>query len=315
MNAVNSSKEEQTQGHVLIVGSLNMDLVGRAPRLPKPGETLSGTTFATIAGGKGGNQAVAAARLGAKVAMIGATGADSYGDILRAGLAAEGIDGSGVATVANVATGVAMIIVDDASQNAILIIPGANGTVTPAAISQHEALIRAADVVVCQLEVPHDTVFAALQSARRLGKVTVLNPAPVSAPLPVAWLAEADYLIPNEIEAATLSGIPVDSPQDACIAAQRLRAMGARNVLITLGSRGLVSLTGEDTVHYPGTPVKAVDTTAAGDTFAGGFAAALARGATVHDAILLGQRAAAISVTRAGAQPSIPYLHEVESQA
>ncbi|GGP27460.1 ribokinase [Silvimonas amylolytica] len=315
MNAVNSSNNEQKAGHVLIVGSLNMDLVGRAPRLPKPGETLSGTSFATIAGGKGGNQAVAAARLGAHVAMIGATGADSYGAALRAGLADEGINCSGIATQADVPTGVAMIIVDDASQNAILIVPGANGEVMPAAIARHEALVAAADVVVCQLEVPHDTVLAALQAARRLGKVTVLNPAPVSAPLPESWLPEVDYLIPNEIEAATLSGIPVDSPQDACIAAQRLRALGARNVLITLGARGLVALTGDDMAHYPGTPVKAVDTTAAGDTFTGGFSAALARGASVHDAILLGQRAAAISVTRAGAQPSIPFLHEVEQQA
>ncbi|GGP19699.1 ribokinase [Silvimonas iriomotensis] len=315
MNAVNSNKDEHKAGHVLIVGSLNMDLVGRAPRLPKPGETLSGTSFATIAGGKGGNQAVAAARLGAHVAMIGATGADSYGAALRAGLADEGINCSGITTRANTPTGVAMIIVDDASQNAILIVPGANGEVTPAAIKQHEALVATADVVVCQLEVPHDTVLAALQTARRLGKVTILNPAPVSEPLLASWLPEVDYLIPNEIEAATLSGIAVDSPQDACIAAQRLRALGARNVLITLGARGLVALTGEDMAHYPGTPVKAIDTTAAGDTFTGGFAAALARGASVHDAILLGQRAAAISVTRAGAQPSIPYLHEVEQTA
>lgn len=316
MTAAKSQTETMTApGRVVVIGSLNMDLVGRAARLPRPGETLAGSSFSTIAGGKGGNQAVAAARLGAQVTMLGAVGADAYGAQLVAGLQAEGIDCQRVHTSAAAATGVAMIIVDEGSQNAILIIPGANALVDTAAISAAEATLVAADIVVCQLEIPYPAVLAALQAGRRLGKTTILNPAPVSAALPADWLSQIDYLIPNEIEAATLSGITVDSPQDACIAAQRLRTLGARNVIITLGERGLVALIGEDVAHYPGTPVQAVDTTAAGDTFTGGFAAALANGATPHAAILLGQSAAAISVTRKGAQPSIPYLHELEPQS
>ncbi|MDR3428480.1 ribokinase [Silvimonas sp.] len=315
MTAVKHQTEAAVPGRVVVIGSLNMDLVGRAERLPHPGETLAGTSFATIAGGKGGNQAVAAARLGAQVTMLGAVGADAYGAQLVNGLKAENIDCQGVARIADAATGVAMIIVDEASQNAILIIPGANARVDVAAINGAEPVLAAADVVVCQLETPYQAVLTALQAGRRLGKTTILNPAPVTAALPGDWLSQIDYLIPNEIEAATLSGIAVDSPQDACIAAQRLRTLGARNVIITLGARGLVALIDNDVAHYPGTPVHAVDTTAAGDTFTGGFAAALANGATPHAAIVVGQSAAAISVTRAGAQPSIPYLHELEHQA
>ncbi|HDR9158344.1 TPA: ribokinase, partial [Burkholderia vietnamiensis] len=199
-------------GRVTVVGSLNMDLVVRAPRLPLPGETLAGHTYAQAAGGKGGNQAVAAARLGAQVAMIGCVGADAHGAALRAGLEAEGIDCSRVATSASASTGVALIVVDDASQNTIVIVAGGNGEVTPATVAQHEAAIAAADVLICQLETPPDAVFAALSAGRRLGRTVVLNPAPAVAPLPDGWLPLVDYLIPNEVEAAALTGLPVREP-------------------------------------------------------------------------------------------------------
>jgi ribokinase len=289
-----------------------MDLVARAPRLPHPGETLAGRTFAQVAGGKGGNQAVAAARLGAQVSMLGCVGADANGAQLRAGLEAEGIDCVAVET-GREATGVALIIVDDASQNAIVIVAGSNGEVTPDTIARHEAVLAAADVVICQLETPLDTVQAALTTARRLGKTVILNPAPATGPLPAEWLPLIDYLIPNELEAATLTGLPVGSPEEAATAAAVLRAAGARNVLVTLGPRGVqAALEGAAPALYDAPKVKAVDTTAAGDTFIGGFAAQLAQGASVDAAIRFAQRAAALSVTRAGAQPSIPTRVEVE---
>lgn len=302
----------ETRARVAVVGSLNMDLVARAPRLPHPGETLAGRTFAQVAGGKGGNQAVAAARLGAQVSMLGCVGADANGAQLRAGLEAEGIDCAAVET-GREATGVALIVVDDASQNAIVIVAGSNGEVTPETIARHEAVLAAADVVICQLETPLDTVQAALATARRLGKTVILNPAPATGPLPAEWLPLIDYLIPNELEAATLTGLPVGSPEEAATAAAVLRAAGARNVLVTLGPRGVqAALEGAAPALYDAPKVKAVDTTAAGDTFIGGFAAQLAQGASVDAAIRFAQRAAALSVTRAGAQPSIPTRAEVE---
>ena len=304
---------QQTRSRVTVVGSLNMDLVARAPRLPHPGETLAGRTFAQVAGGKGGNQAVAAARLGARVSMLGCVGADANGAQLRAGLEAEGIDCAALETGTQ-ATGVALIVVDDASQNAIVIVAGSNGEVTPETIARHEAALAAADVVICQLETPPATVRAALAAARRLGKTVILNPAPATGPLPADWLPLIDYLIPNELEAATLTGLPVASPEDAARAAAALRAAGARNVLVTLGPRGVhATLDGGAATLYDAPRVAAVDTTAAGDTFIGGFAAQLAQGASVDAAIRFAQRAAALSVTRAGAQPSIPTRAELDA--
>ncbi|MFL6704814.1 MAG: PfkB family carbohydrate kinase, partial [Paraburkholderia graminis] len=251
------------------------------------------------------------ARLGAQVSMLGCVGADANGAQLRAGLEAEGIDCAALET-GREATGVALIVVDDASQNAIVIVAGSNGEVTPETIARHEAVLAAADVVICQLETPLATVHAALAAARRLGKTVILNPAPATGPLPAEWLPLIDYLIPNELEAATLTGLPVGSPEEAATAAAVLRAAGARNVLVTLGPRGVqAALEGAAPVLYDAPKVEAVDTTAAGDTFIGGFAAQLAEGADVDAAIRFAQRAAALSVTRAGAQPSIPTRAEL----
>jgi ribokinase len=303
------------QGRVAVVGSLNMDLVVRSPRMPQPGETLVGQTFAQVPGGKGGNQAVAAARLGARVSMIGRIGHDGNGAQLKQGLEDEGIDCTGVSTDAALPTGVALIIVDDASQNSIVIVAGSNGALTPALIAERESTIAEADVVVFQLETPSDTVLAAMQTARRHGRTVVLNPAPVTSPLPAGWLEATDFVIPNEIEAAALSGVTVDTPDAARRAACVLREQGARNVIITLGSQGVFVLAEHDAndggTHYPARKVNAVDTTAAGDTFVGGFSATLASGGSIDDAVRFGLAAAALSVTRAGAQPSIPHLGEV----
>jgi ribokinase len=303
-------------GRVTVIGSMNMDLVARAPRLPRVGETLTGRGFALNPGGKGANQAVAAARLGAQVAMIGRVGSDANGDALVRALQAEGIDCSAVTTSTSAPTGVALIVVDDASQNAIVIVPGSNGELRPSAIAEHDALLASADVVVCQMEVPSDTVLATLATARRLGKIVILNPAPVTGPLPDEWYEALDYLIPNELEAAALTGVPVDSPGGARVAAERLHERGAANVLITLGAQGVFALAAgahgaTDVTHYPAPRVSALDTTAAGDTFVGALAAALAGGRALPDAVRFAQSAAALSVTRAGAQPSIPGWREL----
>jgi ribokinase len=303
-----------------------MDLVIRAPRLPSAGETLAGRSYGKVPGGKGGNQAVAAARLGAQVTMIGRVGNDDNGAQLIAELRRDGIDCTGVATDPDLPTGVAMIVVDDVGQNAIVIVAGSNGALTPAAMAEHEAAIEEADVLVCQLEVPGETVLAAMQRARTAGGTVVLNPAPVTGPLSRAWLEAADFLIPNEVEASVLSGVNVDSPESARHAAMTLQQCGARNVIITLGSRGVFVLaegegagaahsngSGNATLgmHYLPKQVEAIDTTAAGDTFVGGLCAALAAKRPLEEAVQFGQAAAAISVTRAGAQTSIPYLSEI----
>ena len=296
---------------VVVVGSLNMDLVTRASRLPRAGETLVGQTFSTVPGGKGANQAVASARLGAEVAMVGCVGSDAYGTQLRDALQVEGIDCQAVSIVDG-SSGVALIVVDDNSQNAIVIVAGSNGQLTPASLQAFDAVLQAADVIICQLEVPMETVGYALKRGRELGKTVILNPAPASAPLPAEWYASIDYLIPNESEASALSGVTVDSLDSAKVAATQLIKAGAGKVIITLGAEGALFTDGQVFEHLPAPKVKAVDTTAAGDTFVGGFAAALANGKREAEAIRFGQVAAALSVTRAGAQPSIPTLHDVQ---
>jgi ribokinase len=303
------------QAKVVIVGSLNMDLVTRAPRLPRAGETLAGQSFVTVPGGKGANQAVAAARLGASVAMIGCVGDDAYGEQLRAALLAEGVDCQAVTPVSGESTGVALIVVDDSSQNAIVIVAGGNGHVTASVVDSFDALLCQAEVIICQLEVPLDTVGHVLKRGHELGKTVILNPAPASGPLPAQWFAWIDYLIPNESEATALTGLPVDSTASADAAATALLDAGVSKVIVTLGEQGALFASKSRSEHFPAPKVQPIDTTAAGDTFVGGFAAALADGKSESDAIRFGQVAAALSVTRSGAQPSIPTFAEVQACA
>ncbi len=303
------------QAKVVIVGSLNMDLVTRAPRLPRAGETLAGQSFVTVPGGKGANQAVAAARLGASVAMVGCVGDDAYGEQLRTALLAEGIDCQAVTRIDGESTGVALIVVDDSSQNAIVIVAGGNGHVTASVVDSFDALLSGAEVIICQLEVPLDTVGHVLKRGHELGKTVILNPAPASGPLPAEWFAWIDYLIPNESEATALTGLPVDSTASADAAASALLKAGVSKVIVTLGEQGALFASPSRSEHFPAPKVQPVDTTAAGDTFVGGFAAALADGKSESDAIRFGQVAAALSVTRSGAQPSIPTIAEVQASA
>ncbi|MBV4542128.1 ribokinase [Pseudomonas vlassakiae] len=296
---------------VVVVGSLNMDLVARAQRLPRAGETLAGEHFFTVPGGKGANQAVAVARLGGSVAMVGNVGDDAYGQQLRQALEVEGIDCQAVSVCPGVSSGVALITVDAASQNCIVIIPGGNGLLTPESVQRFDALLQAAEVIICQLEVPVETVAWTLARGRELGKQVILNPAPATGPLPADWFAHIDYLTPNESEAEALAGERVDDLDSARRAGERLLQLGAGKVIITLGAQGALFVSRDGSQHFPAPKVRPLDTTAAGDTFIGGFAAALVQGKGEAEAIAFGQRAAALSVTRAGAQPSIPYLAEL----
>jgi ribokinase len=300
---------------IVVIGSINMDLVLRVPRMPLPGETLTGGAFRTIPGGKGANQAVACARLSGKVAgaqqvaMVGCVGDDAFGATLRAALVGDGIIDSHITTLPGVASGIASILVDDNGQNSIVIAGGANDLLSPAHIDAAKELIEQADIVVLQLETPMATVVHAIKLARSMGKTVVLNPAP-AASLPDGVLELVDYLIPNEIEAAMLAGVSPDGA-DAKALAAALKKLGSDNVIITLGSKGVhASLYGGD-YDFPADVVQAVDTTAAGDTFIGGFVAGLASGMDEAEAIQQGQRAAAWSVTKPGAQTSIPHLHEL----
>ncbi|MDO8051468.1 ribokinase [Janthinobacterium sp. SUN211] len=300
---------------IVVIGSINMDLVLRVPRMPLPGETLTGGAFRTIPGGKGANQAVACARLSGKVAgaqqvaMVGCVGDDAFGATLRSALVGDGIIDSHITTLPGVASGIASILVDDNGQNSIVIAGGANDLLSPAHIDAAQGLIEQADIVVLQLETPMATVVHAIKLARSLGKTVVLNPAP-AASLPDGVLELVDYLIPNEIEAAMLAGVSPDGA-DARALAAALQKLGSDNVIITLGSKGVhAALYGGD-YTFPAEVVQAVDTTAAGDTFIGGFVAGLASGMDEAEAIQQGQRAAAWSVTKPGAQTSIPHLHEL----
>jgi len=300
---------------IVIIGSINMDLVLRVPRMPLPGETITGGEFRTIPGGKGANQAVACARLrGADmpVAMIGCLGDDAFGQQLRAALRDDGVDDRHISTIAGTASGIASIQVDDNGQNSIVIAAGANEALSPAHIDAARDLIAQAQIVVLQLETPLATVQHAISVARALGKTVVLNPAPAQA-LPTALLAQIDYLIPNEIEAAMLANVaPIgDDQQQLNDLVSRLRAHGSSKLLITLGSKGVYAALDGEAQHFPAQVTKAIDTTAAGDTFIGGFVAALAEGRSEAEAIAYGQRAAALSVARAGAQTSIPYRREL----
>lgn len=296
---------------VVVVGSLNMDLVVRAQQLPQPGQTLAASHFATASGGKGANQAVAAARSGAQVSMIGCVGDDANGRALRQALLDDGIDCDGVTTDAQAPTGVALITVDSSGQNTIMIVAGANGCLSAEQVDAMEAALQAASVVVCQLEVPEAVVGHTLARARALGKIVILNPAPATGPLPAQWLPWIDYLVPNESEAQLLSGVPVTGRQGAEAAAKVLLQRGAGKVLLTLGAAGALLAGSEGIQDFPAFKVQAVDATAAGDTFTGAFAASLAQGCAEVEAIRFAQQAAALSVTQEGAQPSIPHRQHV----
>jgi ribokinase len=293
-------------GKILVVGSLNMDLVVNSPRHPQIGETILGGKFATFPGGKGANQAVAAARMGASVSMIGRVGKDGFGaDLLRVA-EQDGIDISHISLDEREATGIALITVDSQGRNTIVVASGANLALLPEHVQAASEAFTRADVLVAQLENPLDTVSEAILLAAQHGLQVVLNPAPAQ-PLPAKLLAKVDYFIPNEGEAMQISGT-----ESLEAAIPKLLDMGVRNLMITLGEQGVLVVKQDSRQHIPAYPVQAVDTVAAGDAFVGAFAAGLAEGMALEQAVCLGNAAAAISVTRPGAQPSLPFRSEVD---
>jgi ribokinase len=298
--------------NIVIVGSLNMDLIVRTPRLPAPGETVLGQSFTTAPGGKGANQAVAAVRLGGPVKLLGRVGADEFGKSLRAGLNAVGVDTQSVTEDTEAATGVALITVDEQGQNTVIVAPGANARVARSDVDAAVSVLRHARVLVAQLEIPLDTVTHAIQRARNWNVMTILNPAPAQT-LARELLTFVDVLIPNEAEAAQLTGIAVTDPSSAQEAANALKQMGARRVIVTLGSQGAVWVDENGAAqHLPAFPVKATDATASGDAFVGALAAALAREKDWVTALREATAAGALATTKPGAQPSLPTRAELD---
>ncbi len=296
---------------VCVVGSANLDFTVALPRLPRVGETVSAGTLLVNRGGKGANQAVAARRLGAEVRMIGCLGDDDSGALMRRGLAAEGIGVDGLVTAPGVATGTALIFVDREGRNQIGVAPGANHSLTVEMTRASEEAIGWAQVVVCQLEVPVPVVRWALETARRRGVPTVLNPAPVQE-LSDELLGLVTYLTPNEGEAEALTGIEVDDLDSGRQAAARLCARGAGTVIITLGEQGALVFDGSSAVHCEAFPVEVVDTTGAGDAFNGALAVGLAAGGSLEQVIPFASAAAALQCTRRGAQDGLPHRADVE---
>ena len=299
---------------IIIIGSLNADLVVRVDRFPIPGETVRGRRFEVFAGGKGGNQAVAAARLGGQVAMVGQVGGDSQGAWLRTSLEQAGVDAQLIGTDDSVSSGVALITTDADGQNEIVVVAGANGTFTPDRLAPALPVLRRASVALVQLEIPMATVERAAAEVRAAGGALLLDPAP-AADVSDQLLALATLVTPNESELAALSGTALDATLtdegiDRC--AGRLLTRGASAVLVKVGARGARLVTASRRQSWPACAVQVVDTTAAGDAFNGALAVALAERADLDDAIRFACAAGALSVTRAGAQSSMPTRDEVD---
>jgi ribokinase len=299
---------------ILVIGSLNMDLVAVAPRIPVISETIIGTSFLSEPGGKGANQAYAAAQLGGNVAMLGSIGNDEFGKQMRKNLEAVGCDASKI-LVEPGSSGIALIFVDSVGQNSIIVVPGANNALTPQHVASAFEHLADVKIVLLQLEIPIESVLAAAQAARRLGATVILDPAPAPASaLPVELLRNVDILTPNETEAAILAGLaPANlEPAQAAEIGKRLLRMGASLVVLKLGSQGCMIVDEESSVLIPAPIVEAKDTTAAGDVFNAGLAVALSEGLDLSAACRFANHAAALSVTRFGAQAAAPHRTDVD---
>lgn len=294
---------------IVVVGSINMDFVVTAPRIPVVGETLTGADFQTHPGGKGANQAVAVARLGYPVAMIGMVGSDAVGEQLRKALKDAGV-GVGAVGVADGSSGVASITVSAAGENAIVVVPGANAKVSAEYLDRHEELIGIAGMVLAQLEIPTETIVHLAEICARRGVPLMLDPAP-ACKLPAGIMGRVAWFTPNQTEAGFYAA-GVDGSTSAEESVERLRALGCRGVVLKMGERGAYVAAPDGAAAYvPAFRVEAVDTTAAGDAFNGGFAVALMRGLSVVESARFGAAVAAVSVTRAGAQSAMPSMEEV----
>lgn len=296
---------------ILVFGSSNTDMIIRLDRIPRPGETILGGAFSTAAGGKGANQAVGAARAGGLVTFVARVGRDMFGEQAVAGFVKDGINVGHIVRDAAAPSGVALIFVAKDGENSIAVASGANGALAPSDVRKAKGAFASAAVLVMQLETPLATVQAAADLAAQAGVPVILNPAPAQ-PLPASLLQRVSILTPNETEAELLTGIKVDDAASAAKAAAKLRKLGVQTVIITLGARGAFIADAGGSQLVPGFKVKAVDTTAAGDIFNGALAVALAEGRPLVDAVRFANAAAALSVTKLGAQPSAPLRREIE---
>ena len=296
--------------NIVVVGSLNMDLVIRAAHIPKPGETILGTDFQTIPGGKGANQAVAAARLGGKVSMVGRVGEDPFAKVLLQNLKTVGVDVNHIQSDPDAASGVALIVVDDRGENSIVVGSGANMLLSEKDVEAAESVISDADVLVMQLEVPLEVVIRAAGIARANDVVVILNPAPARS-LPTELLDLVNILVPNESETALLSGLPARSQTELETAASFLLDSGIQTVVITMGNRGALMADSKKVKLFEAYEVQPVDTTAAGDAFVAGLGVALGNGKTLPEAVRWGNAAGALATLRFGAQTSLPMDVEV----
>ncbi len=294
---------------IVVVGSLNADLVVRSPRFPKPGETIQGEDLATIPGGKGANQAVAAARLGADVAMVGCVGADAFGSMLIENLKRNHVDTKRVLRDGSAATGTAIIVVDSNGENSIILSPGANGRIKSRDIEQ--GALMGAKLLLLQFEIPMDAVVHAARLAKEQKVKVIVNPAP-ARDMPDELLKYTDYLLPNETELALLTGKDMNDKASLEAAAQSLVKRGVPNVIVTLGGRGALIVTRLRKKYVSSYKVRTVDTTGAGDAFIGGLAFALTNRKSLEDAVQYGCACGALATTKFGAQPSLPTAEEVK---
>jgi len=295
---------------VVVVGSINMDLVTRCKRAPKGGETLLGEEFSQVPGGKGANQAVAIGKLGTNVIMLGKIGKDSFGKDMLASMEKNGVNIQHIEE-GEKATGIAKIIVEESGQNRILVVAGANSEVDKEYVDRHLAAIKESDIVVTQLEIPIETVEYTLKKAKEFGKITILNPAPARE-LSDEIIKNSDFIIPNESELALITGMAVETEEEIKKAGKKLLDMGVKNLIITLGSKGSLHLNRDKCEFHSAYKVKAIDTTAAGDSFIGGVVREL-NGDNISEAIEFGTKVSAIAVTKKGAQTSIPTIEEVKN--
>ena len=298
--------------HVCVVGSTNMDLIARVPHMPQLGETLHGTSFHLGYGGKGANQAVMAAKLGARVTMVARVGHDVFGEGMLRNFEGSGIDTTFINVDPELSSGVAPIFVDDNAHNVIVIVSGANAALSPADVHAARDAIRSSSVVVCQLEVPIETTLEAFRIAKSGGALTILNPAPAE-PLPVELFSLTDICAPNETEAQGLTGLPVRTVDEAEAAARKLLSHGMRTVIVTLGERGVLYADSNGAKYLPARQVKAVDPTGAGDAFIGSLAVFIAEGLSISQAIGKANAVAALSVTHPGTQVSYPTRSEADA--
>ncbi|NEO75329.1 ribokinase [Moorena sp. SIO4G3] len=290
---------------VIVFGSINMDLVAKTPRLPVLGETLQGHEFFTAPGGKGANQAVAVARLGIPTKMVGRVGSDDFGTQLGHSLGVTGVDTDSVLVEEGVSSGIAVISVDEAGENTIIFVAGANGHVNETDVERLSSLLPEAAVLLIQLEIPMSVVLLAAAAAQKVGCPVILDPAPAQE-LPEELYGMVDIMTPNQLEASVLVDFPVDTIESAKNASEVLLQRGVDTVIVTLGEQGVFCATGSESFFVPAFSVEAVDTVAAGDAFNGAMAVAIAKGLPLRQAVIWGAAAGALAVTKAGAQPSLP---------